>query len=809
MDLPRSRTRLWSGLRNISLTRKALVIASLLSLLAGLALDQAHQRHFQQWLDDDLYAHDRALANEMAHRFKVSLETYLQLTALVTEQRLLLESITGQPDSHSGDRGDPQSWRPAWLPETIQTHAFPPVSGAFLLNRDGQTRESFHGDPLLPVAAFERWIQQHLLWQPKRAGVVMFNGQALVFASHPVRGSNGHPIGTLVLVSVLNENYLQYLQVTEDSDLLTGIMLGNEARLVSSSAPQSLPPGRLITTELNGLDSLGRYPIETSYGGQNLFLVIYRQHSATNGVLDTLLHLDRQHQVMTMLVFFAMLGMFSVWVSGRIRRLNQQVTEFSQRLGMALPIAKGGDELCVLEKRFQRFSEEIIAETSVLEYQSLHDPLTGLPNRMLLQDRLEYAIAQSLREQNSMAFLLMDLDRFKEINDTLGHHIGDRLLQEAAKRISEVLRKSDTVARLGGDEFAVLLPSTKMRSAKTVCSKIIEAIEKPFTIDTLCLRVGVSIGMAMCPEFGEDATTLLQRADVAMYNAKRGGLGYAIYTPEQDEHSVSRLGLVGELKDAVDKNQLELCYQPMVDMRTGKIHTAEALVRWNHPTQGQIAPDEFIPLAEQSGVIRDLTMWVFHNAMLQWSQWHHVGIELHLSLNLSVRVLQDKELPGKVQRLIDHHGIDPSWITLEVTESAIMSDPVTARRVLRRLADMGLKLSIDDFGTGYSSLSYLKQLPVNAVKIDKSFVSQMDQNENDAVIVRATIDLAHNLGLKVVAEGVETEDVWDLLEMLGCDVAQGFLIRRPISPGELARWIASQRWKAEHWATHRLAQVSA
>jgi diguanylate cyclase (GGDEF)-like protein len=560
---------------------------------------------------------------------------------------------------------------------------------------------------------------------------------------------------------------------------------------------------------MDGLDRLGRYPLDSDAGSDGLQFAVFRPAEARASLLDAMQGADRQQRVLVLCLSLLLVALATSWISRRIQRLNRRVDEFALRMGMTPPRDRAGDELRNLERRFQRFSEAVLAETTALEYQALHDTLTGLPNRMLLQDRLEHAIAQSLRDQHSMAFLLMDLDRFKEINDTLGHHIGDRLLQETAKRIGELLRKSDTFARLGGDEFAVLLPATDSKHAKTVCRKIVEAVEKPFTIDKLCLRVGVSIGVAMCPESGEDATTLLQHADVAMYIAKRGGLGFTLYKPEQDEHSISRLGLVGELKDAVERNQLELCYQPMVDIRSGRICAAEALVRWNHPTLGQIAPDEFIPLAEQSGVIRDLTMWVFHNALLQWSRWHQDGIELHMSLNMSVRVLQDKELPGKVRRLIEHHGIEPSWLTLEVTESAIMSDPVTARRVMCRLADMGLKLSIDDFGTGYSSLAYLKQLPVDTVKIDKSFVTQMDQNENDAVIVRATIDLAHNLGLKVVAEGVESEDVWDLLDMLGCDVGQGFLIRRPIGAGELARWIASQRWKSERWALHRLAQVSA
>lgn len=802
--------RLRLGLQRSSLTLKILMLAIPLTLVVGTLMDVAHRNDIRDWQRTDHEARDPGQARSAYARFQAALVSHADLAALLARQAGLRDRLSRLDGNKPASFRALQSWRPSWLPQVQPSGSLPAVDLVMLLDREGRLLEGYRGNTQVDPETLLEVVRAGLRWNPRRTGLYRSESGLLLYASHPVSSGEERSGGILMTVTRLDASFLRRISGQDSHGLLAGVLAAPDLRILASSAPRELPVGMTQGEVLDGLRPVERFPLDSGLSDGELYLTLYRvQGGDTAGLTDVLLRLDREQRLAMAVALLMLLILFTGWISGRVQRLNRMLEEFSTRMGMTLPSVSRRDELGLLEHRFQRFSEEVLAETTALEHQALHDPLTGLPNRMLLKDRLEHSIAACLREQASMAFLLMDLDRFKEINDTLGHHIGDRLLQETAKRISEVLRKSDTIARLGGDEFAVLLPSADKRHAGAVCRKIIEAVEKPFTLDNLCLRVGVSIGIALCPECGEDSTTLMQRADVAMYNAKRGGLGFSVYLPEHDQHSISRLGLVGELKDAVDQDQLELCYQPMVDIRSGKIFAAEALVRWNHPTLGEIVPDEFIPLAEQSGVIRDLTMWVFHNALLQWSRWHQTGIELHLSLNISVRVLQDKELPGKVQRLIEHHGINPAWITLEVTESAIMSDPVTARRVLRRLSDMGLKLSIDDFGTGYSSLAYLKQLPVDVVKIDRSFVTHMDENENDAVIVRATIDLAHNLGLKVVAEGVESEEVWDLLEMLGCDVAQGFLIRHPISPGELARWIASQRWRRERWALHRLAQVPA
>jgi len=431
-------------------------------------------------------------------------------------------------------------------------------------------------------------------------------------------------------------------------------------------------------------------------------------------------------------------------------------------------------------------------EKQYKEHQALHDPLTSLPNRRLFQDRIGQAILKSRRDRTVAAVMLIDLDRFKEINDTLGHPVGDRLLQMIGPRLQALVRRSDTVARMGGDEFAVLLPEVSdAAGAVAVADKVLRALEDPFPIDGLALDIEASIGIALCPDHGADPHMLMQRADVAMYTAKEAHTGIELYTAERDRHSPQRLALLGELRRAIEDGQFILHYQPMADMRSGRVIGAEALVRWMHPTNGLMMPDEFIPLAEHTGLIKPLTRRVLHDALEQCRAWGSRGLDLGVSVNLSVRNLQDSEFPEEVGRLLDTFGLDPSVLRLEITESAIVVDPLRAMGVLGRLSSMGVGLALDDFGTGYSSLAYLKRLPVREIKIDKSFVINMTIDDDDAVIVQSTIDLARNLGLAVVAEGVESEEVWGRLQAFGCDMAQGYFLGRPAPSDEFAAWVES------------------
>lgn len=436
-----------------------------------------------------------------------------------------------------------------------------------------------------------------------------------------------------------------------------------------------------------------------------------------------------------------------------------------------------------------------------IQHLAYYDTLTDLPNRSLLQDRLQQALLSARRDKKSLALLVMDLDRFKEINNVLGHSYGDLLLQQVGPRLREVLRESDTVARLGGDEFAVLLLSIDLDGAILTAEKILRHFTNPFVVDCLSLEVETSIGIALFPEHGEDANTLLRRADMAMYEAKQQSSGYAVYSPQHERHNSSHLILMGDLRHAIDRNELFLQYQPKIDLRTRSIIGVEALVRWQHPSRGIVPPDQFIPLSEQGGLIKPLTLWVLKAALSQCRAWRQAGLKLSVAVNLSARNLQDPQLPDQVAQLLQANDLGPGWLHLEITESVIMADPTRAMEILNQLSKMEVRLAIDDFGTGYSSLGYLKKLPVDEIKIDKSFVKEMAVEKDDAMIVRSTIDLAHNLGLKVVAEGVETQGIYDRLIALGCDAAQGYHISRPLSPADFVGWRDHSPWTQKRAST--------
>ncbi|HJR44629.1 MAG TPA: EAL domain-containing protein [Actinomycetota bacterium] len=428
-------------------------------------------------------------------------------------------------------------------------------------------------------------------------------------------------------------------------------------------------------------------------------------------------------------------------------------------------------------------------QAALNEYQALHDDLTTLPNRVLLHDRIHQSILGMERDKTLVAVMLMDLDRFKEVNDTLGHHSGDLLLRQIGPRLRSILRESDTIARLGGDEFAILLPNVHDRAAAVqVADKIKRALDLPFEIQGLKLNIEASIGIAFAPDHGKDVESLIQRADIAMYVSKGSGSGYAIYAPEQDRHSATRLALVGQIRQAIDDQEISLYYQPKADLITGQVRAVEGLARWNHPERGLMTPDDFIPLTENTGLIEPLTFYLIEAAVRQGRLWRDAGLDLVISVNVSARSLLDHELPDHIGDILKKWNLPPKAIRLEITESTIMEDPVRALEVLDRLSQKGIGLALDDFGTGYSSLSYLKRLPVDELKIDKSFVMHMHEDENDAVIVRSTIDLGRNLGLEVVAEGVETKEHWDKLTELGCNMAQGYFLSRPIAPGEFMQW---------------------
>jgi diguanylate cyclase (GGDEF)-like protein len=482
-------------------------------------------------------------------------------------------------------------------------------------------------------------------------------------------------------------------------------------------------------------------------------------------------------------------GAFEVYIPyGPVAQaINRDTTRLSLMMvaGLALLWAALFRIVVAASRRLQRQAEEN-------RHQSLHDTLTGLPNRTLFHDRVHQALLTGRREGLRMAVMIMDVDRFKEINETLGHQNGDRLLRLIALRLRGTLRESDTIARLGGDEFGLLLPKVDPPGAAAqVARKVIKALkDEPLVVGGLTLDVGASIGIALYPEHGEDVDTLLRRADVAMYAAKESLSGYESYREDHNRYSPSRLALAGELRRAIEDRNLILHYQPKAELGSGRIRGVEALVRWPHPNRGLLTAEEFVPLAENTGLIKSLTLFVLDTGLRQLRAWRRSGLDITVAVNISAANLHDPRFPRDVNQLLRKWKVDPSWLELEITESSIMKDSVRGLEVLAELSGMGVRLSIDDFGTGYSSLAYLKQLPVQEIKIDKSFVLGLVADPSAAMIVRSVIDLGRNLGLSVVAEGVETEAIWRRLGSLGADLAQGFYLARPAPSEEIASVLA-------------------
>jgi len=489
----------------------------------------------------------------------------------------------------------------------------------------------------------------------------------------------------------------------------------------------------------------------------------------------------------------------SLLIARGIARPVQTLASFARRIAAGdysePPDIKRNDEIGDLAAAFDHMREGIANRESKIMDLAYRDTLTDLPNRALFTDRLQQAISTSKRLNRPLTVIIMNLDRFRYVNDSLGHHLGDLLLVEVGQRLQSVLRRqSDTIARIGGDEFAILMPTEDTGEALNVAHKLQQCLEAPMMLEGHLVDAHASMGLATYPEHGEDLVTLLRHADSAMYLAKRNSTSLAVYDPRYDQHTLQRLSLMSELRQAVEQDELVLYYQPKIDLCASDVNYVEALVRWHHPTRGFVPPNEFIPFAEQTGYIKAITGWVIDQALAQCAKWRREGMNVNVSINISARDLVNAELPSRVAALLSNHGCVAEWVWLEITESAILDDPGLAMENLDRLHALGCKLSIDDFGTGYSSLAYLKRLPVDELKIDKSFVMGMVSDPNDAVIVRSTIDLGHNMGLKVVAEGVENELTLNQLKAMGCDLVQGFLMSKPLPAEEFERWIRESPW---------------
>ncbi len=452
------------------------------------------------------------------------------------------------------------------------------------------------------------------------------------------------------------------------------------------------------------------------------------------------------------------------------------------------------DEFGRLSDTFNQMMDGIAEREAKIEYQSLHDPATELPNRLAFERRLSKAIAEADVAKGQLSVYLVQIGRFSEINNTLGHDTGEQMVAKIGDNLQRIIKQSDVVSRHSSSMFALLLPGAGSNHVNPIVQRILDSFDEPITVGGNTVDVTAWIGEACYPEHGITAKMLLQRADTAIFEAKKSAQHYALYNAQLDPYKPERLSMMGELRSGLDRGEFRLYYQPKIDIATEKITAAEALIRWIHPVRGFMPPDSFIPLAEQTGNIQKLTSWALDTAISQVAVWKKQGIDIKVAINLSARDLSNRHLPQEIETLMAKHGATISQLILEITESAVMEDPKQSMEVLSALNKMGATLSIDDYGTGYSSMSYLKSLPVQEIKIDKSFVMKLASNNGDEILVKSTIDLGHNLGLKVTAEGVEDRPSLDILKSHGCETGQGYHISKPVPAADFEKFYRTSRW---------------
>ncbi len=558
------------------------------------------------------------------------------------------------------------------------------------------------------------------------------------------------------------------------------------AQSLAELSQQATPPKEVVTEKGTLLVRATTLP---SIGGQTQVLLLRS--------VDKVVAPFRQLQILLAVITVAgvlLFALFSVWMAQRVSGLFEDLVKGTKLLskgdyGVPMAHTQRRDEIGTFARSFDRMRLDVATQQNEVKRLAYTDRLTGLPNRVRLRDELVGALSTPL-ESHRLAVLTLDLDRFKTVNDVLGYAVGDQMLRAVAERLChQITAPGSLVTRMGGNEFSVLLPGASVSDAMAVAGLIVTAFEKPLTVDMHTVDLSAGIGIACWPDHAQDADTLLNRSEIAMYQAKRKLEGPVVYTSTIDSSSAETLSLLTELRRAVDQNELRLFLQPKIALQGQGGMAAEALVRWQHPERGLVPPMQFIPFAEQTGFIRQLTLWMLEEAAKLLAAPDNRDLSLRISVNLSTRDLLDAHLSQYLTQLMQRHSLAPSAFCLEITESAIMDDPARAEAMLNRLSEQGFKLSIDDFGTGYSSLAYLKRLPVDELKIDKSFVMGMEHDQDDAKIVRSTIDLAHNLGLSVVAEGVENQAILEQLTVLKCDEAQGYHISRPMPAADFLVWL--------------------
>ncbi len=511
-----------------------------------------------------------------------------------------------------------------------------------------------------------------------------------------------------------------------------------------------------------------------------------------------------KENLLTLLVqvlFVAVLG--SIYIGSRITKPIRQLADLAARIGQGnynVGIrTTGHDEIGKLGESINTMQREIAKREQKILFQAQHDELTGLPNRYLVRDRIEGAIERAVRNSGTFVVVMLDIARFKQINDTLGHAIGDLVLREVANRLRDNLRRSDTLARLGSDDFMLVQEQTDLAAVQEkIRDTLVPALSVPYCIDGSELFVKCQFGLVAWPAHGDNAETLLRRAEIALFEAKSAPQALAVYESGCDENHLREFTIVSDLDKALLTGAITLCYQPKVNLRTGSAAQAEALVRWDHPELGQVGPGEFIGVLERTGNINRLTHWIIGEACRQCRAWLDRGLDVRISLNLSALDLLDDTLPGVIESSVTAHKVPTRNLVFEITESAVMQNPETSLALLATLKDAGFRLALDDYGTGYSSLAQVKNLPISELKIDQSFVLELEQDGQDAIIVRSTIELAHSMGLEVVAEGVESETALELLRQMGCDHGQGYLFCKPVNAAAFEEW--SRNFKESCWA---------
>ncbi|MCJ8321989.1 MAG: EAL domain-containing protein [Colwellia sp.] len=497
-------------------------------------------------------------------------------------------------------------------------------------------------------------------------------------------------------------------------------------------------------------------------------------------------------------VIYALISfIFTIYFGQRMTRPIQSLQKLTRTIAHGhyqtrVEVKTNVVEIESLATTIEFMREELVAQSDSMEHLALHDSLTGLPNRVLLQDRVNQTVNCEIQKEHPCVLVVIDLNRFKEINDSFGHLIGDSVLKKTAAKLVNALRVSDTVARLGGDEFAIFLPETTIDSAMLVIEKMTVELSRPFECEGHSVILGASIGLASFPEHGISYEDLLQKADVAMYVAKRAGINSQIYQSTFDQDALLRLTLISELKLAIDNEQLFPTYQPKINLQSNELVGVELLVRWLHPERGVIPPNDFIASAERGGLISQLTQWVLRAGIKQASIWYESGQEIPVAINLSPKNLVEEGLYQSILSLLEEYKLPAYLLELEITESSMFADPLTAKSVLEALHDAGIKIAIDDFGTGYSSLVQLRKMPISVLKIDRSFVTNMATDTSDAAIVNATVYMAHMLGMKVVAEGVEGIETLNKLKEIKCDIVQGYYFSKPLKINDLENWRQSR-----------------